>query len=197
MREFRAPRRDLPLDLDVIIASLPIDASIKGMFALSTLERAKDRKRAQEEAGLGAMRIQPFSDVPYGPYLRLVFAIAEQVHPRLPRAEALRLFHHSYYETLSKSMVGRVMFGVLGKETNRVLAMGPRGYEVSVRFAKVTAESEGSGHIRYNFVNYPAAIIESCDAGVVEGALAFCGETGGVVSVRIDGPLAGSIDARW
>jgi uncharacterized protein (TIGR02265 family) len=195
--EFRAARRDLSLDLDAIIASLPTDASIKGMFALSTLERAKDRKRAQEESGLGAMRIQPFSDVPYGPYLRLVFAIAEQLHPRLPRAEGLRLFHHSYYETLSKSMVGRVMFGVLGKETNRVLGMGPRGYEVSVRFARVISESQGSGHIRYNFENYPAAIIEACDAGVMEGALAFCGETQGVVRVRIDGPLSGALDARW
>ena len=197
MNEFREARRGLSLDLDAIIDSLPTGASIKGMFALSTLYRAKDRKRAQDESGLGRMRIQPFSDVPYGPYLRLVFAIAEQLHPRLPRAEALRLFHHSYYETLSKSMVGRVMFGVLGKETNRVMLMGQRGYEVSVRFAGVTAESESSGHIRYLFSNYSSAIMESCDVGVVEGALAFCGESAPTVRVRIDGPLRGAIDARW
>lgn len=197
MSAFREPRRDLALDLDAILAVLPTGATIKGMFALSTLERAKDRKRAQEDAGLASLRIQPFSDVPYGPYLRLVFAIAEQVHPRVPRAEALRLFHHSYYETLAKSMIGRVMFGVLGKETHRVLSMGPRGYEVSVRFAKVTSESEGSGHIRYIFENYPSAIIESCDVGIVEGALAFCGETNTRVLVRVDGPLSGAVDARW
>jgi uncharacterized protein (TIGR02265 family) len=65
---------------------------------------------------------------------------------------------------------------------------------MSTNFGRVDTELVGTKHVRYHFRDY--VLVETMQAGVVEGALRFCGVTGTVLaSMRDFGN--GTLDIRW
>ena len=195
--ELRLPRDSYTLDLESVLRTVPSGSSVKGLFLESVVERVPDRVALFAKAGVAPRRIVPFLDFPYDEYMRILVAAAETVFPTLPRTLALRRFHHSFYEEFADTLAGRVMFGVLGTDAERILPIGARGWQVNVKLGSVTAQTLGPKHVRYVFAKYPALICECCDVGVIEGAMRFLGEP--QARVRIHTPTLDhtEVDIAW
>lgn len=196
--DFRRPRDEYRFELEEALATVSPEATVKGLFLQSVIDRVPDRAALFRRAGLPDRRIVPFLDFPYHHYIQVLVAAAETLHPGVPRTVALRRFHLNYYETFAETLPGRVMFGVLGRDAERVMPIGPRGWQVNLKNAgDVRGTSLGPRHVRYVFAHYPALICECCDIGVVEGALRFFGESEREVRIRTPRIDHTEIDIRW
>lgn len=192
------PPFDRPIDLDAHLDALPPGASAKGLFLRDPVKRA-ERARPDvdvfERADVPRRRILPFFDYPYGELLRLLDTSAELCWPELSRGEAMRRLGHGAYQALLGQQIGRVLFGALGNDFTRVAAIGARGWQVSVSFGEVRYEELGPGHGAYHFRDFPA-LLETYQAGVVEGAMKVCGVEGEVWS-RLEGLGDGTLELWW
>ena len=169
---FRAPRFDLPGDLEGNIKLLPPGATVRGMFFTDLVEhvaKVAPQVDLAAVAGTPPRRYVAFLEYPYADLLRTVVAAAKVVYPSLPQGEGVRRLGHRAYGTLLDSHAGRVLFGVLGVDVEKVLVYGPKGYRIATNFAKVSAEKVGEGRFRYEFGS--PMLIEHYQVGVIEGAL--------------------------
>jgi uncharacterized protein (TIGR02265 family) len=99
------------------------------------------------------------------------------------------------FRRFENSQVGKVLFGVLGTDTRRIMELGARGYKVSLNFGRVEVNGVGTNHLRYHFRNLPA-YLETYQVGVVEGAMKASGVEGRV-RVKLANLGNGSFDIRW
>lgn len=195
---YEAPRFDRPVVLDEHLRALPSGATCKGLFFHDVLDRL--RKSAPNHGllapdGVGIRRYLHFFDYPYADYMRVLHGVALAIFPGVPVGEGLRRLGRSSYPALLNSQVGKVLFGVLGADTRRVLELGARGYQVSLNFGRVEVDALGPSHLRYQFRNLPA-YLETYQVGVVEGAMSACGVEGRV-RVKLANLGNGSFDIRW
>lgn len=194
---FREARDDYAFELSDVLAAVRPDASVKGLFLQTVVDRVGDRAALFARARVPDRRIVPFLDFPYHDYMRVLVAAAEMLHPDVPRTVALRRFHHPFYEAFAETLPGRVIFGVLGRDASRILPVGPRGWQVNLKhLGEVRGHTVGPRHVRYEYSGYPALVCECCDVGVVEGALAFLGERG-QVRIRTPRPDHAELDITW
>lgn len=187
------------VDLAAHLAALPKDATGKGVFFLDVIKRVQVTAPSvdvAELAGLPPRRYLMFGDYPYGDLLRLVVAAAGVMYPKEPLAEGVRLVGHSLYDALLEAHIGRVLFGVLGKNFQLVARMGPRGWKVSMSFGRVEVEELGPGHVRFHIDEMPA-FLDTLMVGIVEGAMRACGVIGGRVEPRLESIAKGVLDVTW
>jgi uncharacterized protein (TIGR02265 family) len=195
---YEAPRFDRPVVLEEHLRALPLGATLKGMFFHDVLDRL--RKSAPNHVllapdGLGSRRYLHFFDYSYADYMRVLHGTAVAIFPGLPVGEGLRRLGHSSFPALRNSQVGKVLFGVLGTDTRRIMELGARGYKVSLNFGRVEVNGVGTNHLRYHFRNLPA-YLETYQVGVVEGAMKASGVEGRV-RVKLANLGNGSFDIRW
>jgi len=195
---YQTPRFELPVVLEEHVRALPSNATCKGLFFHDVLDRL--RKSAPNNAllapgGLGSKRYVHFFDYSYGDYMRVLHGTAAAIFPAVPVGEGLRRLGRSSYPALLNSQIGKVLFGVLGTDTRRILELGARGYQVSLNFGRVEVEDLGSRHLRYHFRGLPA-YLETYQVGVVEGAMRASGADGRV-RVKLANLGNASFDIRW
>lgn len=195
---YDAPLFDRPVVLEDHVRALPSGATCKGLFFHDVLDRL--RKTAPNHGllapdGLGSRRYLHFFDYSYGDYMRVLHATAATIFPGISVGEGLRRLGRSSYPALLNSQVGKVLFGVLGADTRRILELGARGYQVSLNFGRVEVDVLGTNHLRYQFRNLPA-YLETYQVGVVEGAMKATGVEGRV-RVKLANLGNGSFDIRW
>jgi uncharacterized protein (TIGR02265 family) len=198
MLEFRPPRFDAPVDLDAHLALLSPDAACKGLFFNDPIQRLRKLNAAVDPfalAGIPQRRFLPFLNYPYKDFLRLLVASARALYPDMPIGEGLRRLGRAGYVALLESQVGKVLFGVFGRNFEYVVQYGGKGYGVSLNFGKCEVESVAPCHARYHFSGIPG-FIETYQVGVIEGGMEVCGVRGDVTVAMKDLANA-SMDIRW
>ena len=194
--DLHPPRFDLPIDLDGHLRRLPPGATCRGLFFAAPLGQL--RKIAPQHPllkGLGAKRYTAFLEYPYADFLRVLVEVAPVVFPGVTPREGLRRLGRGGYDALLGSQVGQVIFGVFGRDFERVVQMGARGYEVSLNFGSLRVEVVEPKRVRYHQVRRPI-FLETYQVGIIEGAMRACGVQGEVL-VHLDSIEQGTLEIRW
>jgi uncharacterized protein (TIGR02265 family) len=168
------------------------------MFMSDLLELAKRTVPSVDihaRAGLAPRRYVAFLEYPYADLLRLLVATSGAVHPTLPLGEAVRRIGRRAYPTLLESHAGRVVFGALGVDVDKVLEYGPKGYRLAINFARVSSERVEERHFTYSFEGLPA-FLETYQVGVIEGAMLHYGVEG-TIQVALKDLANATLDVRW
>jgi uncharacterized protein (TIGR02265 family) len=176
--KFAAPRIDREIDVDAMLARLPPGIATKGLTIKAALDRLHARpdlaewtdERVLAGAGMPLQRPGLLQDIPWADYLRLTVLVAGLLRgpDRVP--EGLREIGRGMYGAFGETLVGRMLFGTLGRNFGRVLMMGPNGWRVCDNFGDVRAEQLPGQHVQYHFSTYPIEIVETTFVGTIEGA---------------------------
>lgn len=196
--DFHPPRFSQPVDLDAHLRKLPAGATCRGLYfltPLAQLQRVAPQHELLRPGQLGGRRYVAFSTYPYADFLRLLVAVAPVIHPGLPPGEGLRRLGQGGYDALLSNHIGRVIFGVFGRDFERVVMAGPRGYDVSVNFGSLRSELVAPRHVRYHFTGRPI-FLETYQVGIIEGGMRAC-KVAGEVRVLLDDIDRGTFDIRW
>lgn len=185
----------MPPPLEATIAALPEKATCLGLYFNDVID-AVVRNRSDADvlaaAELPKKRYFPFFSYPYADVVRVIGAAAKLLHPRIPHGEAIRRLGHTVYERLFKTRVGQVVFGALDNDVRRILLAGPRGYDLSLNFGKLTAESPEERRVLYHFRDLPG-LLETYQVGIIEGTLRHLNVAG---RVQIDVFDVGNADVE-
>jgi uncharacterized protein (TIGR02265 family) len=188
---FSAPDDARPVLPERVIQSTPDGASVRGMFFNSYVEQAKERGIRLDDVGAHA----GFKYYPAREWQRFIVQVAQKFHPDLPLGGALRRVGLSAYPTFAESMVGRVVFGVLGKDLARIMRVAQKGFEHSLSSARVELLS-ADDHSARLYLAGVYGFFDTYTVGVFEGAIRVC-EREGDVHVRLIGHGEGEIFVRW
>lgn len=175
--KFAAPPNDREIDIDEILARLPSGIATKGLTVKAALDRLQARpdlaewtdERVLSSAGVPLQRPGLLQDIPWGDYLRVTVFVARLLCPGRV-SEGLREIGRGMYGAFGETLVGRMLFGTLGRNFGRVLLMGPNGWRVCDNFGEVRAEQLPGQHVQYHFFEYPVEIVESTFVGTIQGA---------------------------
>lgn len=196
-RPFVSPRIKFELDLDSIAARLSGTPMTRGMFftrALSLVPEQMDEEPILRAAGLEEVRFVPFNNYPWMDFIRVCCAVGDVIASG--RAVGLRQIGRTLYSEFADSLAGRVTFGLLRNNADRVISLGPKAWNMSGIPGEIVGESIGDCHYRYHFNEYPAEITETLAVGILEGALVECDEVPRILFGCAD-PMHAVLDIRW
>lgn len=166
---FVAPDWNAPLDPQVYIERAAPLATAKGMFfAMVQRELKKAGKLSRVSSAEPIFRA--FKDYPYVDLLKLEVEACEALFPKVSLREGLRRLGHCVFPMFLEHMIGRVLFGVVGRDPQQLLRLAAKGYAVAASHgtAKALEVNGTSGVLRLeNVYNFPTAF----HVGVVEGTL--------------------------
>lgn len=188
---YTIPDMTAPFHVDAYLQACPADATIKGMFLNDLLAHVA-------QAGGGALtdkRYVAFKDYPMREYVELAPRAAARAYPDAPVREGLRRIGRSAYPTLAETMIGRVIFGVLGKDLEAIMKVAARGYAVSQSPGTAEVLDVGPGRARVRLTNL-YTFVDSFQLGVFEGAILACGRTG-EVRAKVESIATAEILATW
>jgi uncharacterized protein (TIGR02265 family) len=188
---FSAPDFHIPIGSADAAVSIPEGATVKGFF----FQRAQ---KELEQRGLpfdGTRRYTVFKDYPLAEYRDLLLLAAGKLHPQVPQREGLRRLGQLAYPTLADTMIGRVIFGVLGNDLTSVMKAAAKGYKVSMSpgSAEVLDVGARHAHVRLDDVY---VFLDSYQVGVFEGAITACGRVG-EVGLRRHSPITAELYCQW
>jgi uncharacterized protein (TIGR02265 family) len=193
-----ALRLDAPVDLDAHLRLLPKTATCKGLYvadALAILKKAVPDRDACELAGIPSRRYIAFVDYPFPDYLKAVVAAAKHAFPQLSQGAGIHAVGRQAYVALVSNQVGKILFGVLGRDFDRIAEIGAKGWQISSNFGEVKYVPLGKKRGAYVFKRYPV-LLETLQTGVVAGALEATG-TSGDIRVHLDDLQNGVIEMAW
>jgi uncharacterized protein (TIGR02265 family) len=188
---FLAPDDSRPLDVEEVVRETPADAAVRGMFFNTYLAEAKRRGVSLSDPG----SYVGFKFYPLHQWQRFIVDVAARLHPGLPLRGALRQVGLSAYPTFADSIVGRVVFGVLGKDLGRILRVASKGFEHSLNSAHVELVSGDERSVRLHLAGV-YGFIDSYNVGVFEGAFKACDREGSVF-YRSIAPGEAEIICQW
>lgn len=176
------PGDEVTITLEELLRGVPPGASIKAMFLTEILSRHGDRAQVLEAAGVSVGRWVAFSDAGFAEWVRLVDASARLRFGRASRAGSLRAVAQTAYEAFAASLAGKVIFGSLGNDPDRILEALPR-FEVNVVPLKIEGTRIDASHHRLAMTGFGPKVVEGLLLGIVQGALAGCPQQ---VSYRLE-----------
>ena len=172
----RAPRFDVPVELEEHLRRVPSGATVKGMFFLE-LQRVAEGAGVWPQvlltARLAEKRYYNFRDYPMVDNLRLTAAVATHVHPRVSQGEGIRRLGQSALDVVLGSQIGRAVFGAFDRDVDPLFLRGPRAFRLLLGIGDVTSEKVAPGVYRFQARNFPA-FLETYQVGVIEGVLRHC-----------------------
>ncbi|MFW6067924.1 MAG: DUF2378 family protein [Myxococcota bacterium] len=198
--QLRFVRPDFSGDLDPqpYLERVPPDALCKGMFFHDVMKAAR-RISPEAERDLlpqmGRRRYVAFKDYPLREHMELTARMVRRLYPSLPTREGMRRLGWLAYPTFAESMVGRVVFGVLGKDLDRIYEVGPRAFEVSLTRGRAVARRMGTAHWRYELEDI-FGYLDTYYVGVMEGPIRHNGHVPDV-RIHLTSPSDGVMDIRW
>jgi uncharacterized protein (TIGR02265 family) len=163
---FVEPTWHAALDVGPYLATIPANATVKGMFVEALAARLPNRPRPRYVA---------FKDYPLGEYMQLLVDGAKALHPKATLREGLRRIGQDVYPVFVQSTVGRVLLGVLGDDVAAILRTASRAYRVSLSIGSVrtTEVSEGRAIVALEDMY---AFPDCYQVGVFEGAIMAVGK---------------------
>jgi uncharacterized protein (TIGR02265 family) len=170
---FIEPPWSSTLDCDAVLARIPDDAAISGMFTAPLLAEAK---RLQVRLPSARDRYLPFQFYPLREHARLLVEASAAFYPERSIRRALRSLGRAAPKALLASTLGKVVFAGVSGMHEAVLAL-TNSYSINVRPSRgLVIESTGNRAIvRLQNVWY---FLDSHHVGAYEGLLRH---------VRLDG----------
>jgi len=195
---FHPPRLKFELDIEAILAAAPATATARGRYLTRTLDMRPEGLSEEEvlhQAGIPFKRFVPFQAYPWTEFFRLACAVASLLDEDSVSA-GLRTVGRSYYPDFANSVTGKIVFGLLGRNIEKVIPLAPTAWSLSGTFGKIHAQPLGSRHYRYHFEDYPSPVAESLFAGILEGLITHCNSSGTIGFVGV-GEMESMFDIRW
>jgi uncharacterized protein (TIGR02265 family) len=166
-------------------------ATVKGFF----FERALQELDARKMPRVSMRRYAMFKDYPLADYRTLLVEASAQLYPQLPTREALRRLGQLAYPTLANTMIGRVIFGILGDDLPKVMKAAAKGYKIALQPGSATVLEVGDhhSHVRLDEIY---VFSDSYQVGVFEGAITSCNRQG-EVAIKRHAPTSVELWCRW
>lgn len=193
-----APDFERPVDVAAHLASLPPNATSKGMFFTALLERgapAVSREALLARAGLAPQRYVPFGDYSMADNMRLTVALAGVLYPRLSLGQGLRTLGATAFDTFLGSHLGRVLLGALDPDPATILRLAPRVYRALFNFGRMEVQQLEPRRVRVTVADLPI-FVETFQVGSVEGMFRHTRHEG-EVALALDSLGSGQLELRW
>lgn len=191
---FVTPRFDTDIDTAAYLERVPPDAYCKGMFFHDVLAQVR-RMDPEAARRIARRRYIPFKDYPLREHMEMTDAAVRILYPGVPTREGMRRLGWLAFPTFVESMIGRVVFGVLGRDLDRIVQVGPKAFEVSLTRGRATAERLGDRHWRYELTDV-FGYLDAYYVGVIEGPIRYHDFVPDV-RVRLRTLSDGTVDIRW
>jgi uncharacterized protein (TIGR02265 family) len=162
----------LPLDLEALLHKIPPGAGQRGMFLQGFLDEAKKQGKPLP----GERHYTSFKEYSSLEGYRLCGEVAAHLYPDVSLREGFRRLGHTVYPSLLGSMVGRALFGIIGKKTSTLMGLIPKGYSVSTQEVKAELIEVTQQYALLKFTSFED-FDPSLDIGIVEGVALFCEKT--------------------
>ena len=167
---FEAPLGDGPLMASAEIATIPVDATISGMFLIPMVAEASRLERTLPSA---RARYSPFQFYSLREHVTLMFEAAGVLFPDHSPRRALRKLGRGAASALLSSMLGRVMFSSVLTPLDSLSAMA-KSYELNLKPGRAQVVDHGPGFaiVELKDVHY---LLDTHHVGVMEGLLGRLG----------------------
>jgi uncharacterized protein (TIGR02265 family) len=195
--EFESPDFSTDVDPRPYLDRVPLNARAKGMF-FHDLVKAAERVATRLSPAIRAkaeQRYVSFKDYPLRDHMELSAALAGPLYPGVPTREGMRRLGCLAYPAFAESMVGRVVFGVLGHDLDRVLEIAPKGIELSLSRGRAVSRRVGHAHFRFEMHDI-FGYLDSYWVGVVQGPIVSAGKKPDI-RIHLETPSDGVMDIRW
>ena len=116
---FSAPDFQSDLDTAAFLASIPNSATCKGLIGESLV----DTLIAARLPAATTVQFKTFRDYPMRDIIDLKFATARALCPDMPLRHGLALVGRQLFPNFMSSLLGRMMYGVFGKNLSAVLCL--------------------------------------------------------------------------
>jgi uncharacterized protein (TIGR02265 family) len=187
---FALPDHTSPLDVDELCERLPRTVMIRGMFLQGLVDMCA--KRGKPLAGHSGYIA--FKEYTVQTHVRLVADAAAALYPELPLRRAFAVLGREAYGVLVDSMIGRVVFGVLGRDIHRITRLVNKAYEVSGHGVTATLLDLGSHHSHVR-IDGAVGLVDTYHLGAFEGVVDACRRTCTIWAKVIDG--GGELFTVW
>lgn len=171
---FRAPRLDVPIDVEEHISHLPEGATIKGYCFQSAIKWAEEVKGSGldilGEAGVSQTRFSAFLDYPYADFMRVAVTAARLGKPHQAAGKSLYDIGLFLYSSILDLHFGKIYFAVIGNDLHRIGKSGAKAWGVTLNFGKVEYEETGPTSFVYRFRDLPA-FLETYQYGIITGGV--------------------------
>ena len=188
---FVVPDFNAPLDAASWNKRVLPGAAVKGWVMTGLLD-------AVSGAGKTLVGVGPFTSFKDYPGITIndvALTAARLLHPDVAEKEALRRVGRLAYPSLTSTLAGKVVFGVLGRDIHAVLKVAAKGYEMAGKPGRCTTVELQANHALLRLEDV-FSFTDSYQVGVVEGALLACGKTGRVL-YREESPRVHLLRAEW
>jgi uncharacterized protein (TIGR02265 family) len=195
--EFVTPDFTGALDIDPYVAALPDDESCRGFFFTGIVDQVSKLRPGREDdlfAGLPRRRWTAFRDYPFKDNLRLLCNAVAILYPRVPGREGMRRMGWLAHPFFAESMVGKVVYGLLGNDPDAIITSGVRAYQLSLKHGRMSTRKLAKNHWRSRYDGI--AFLDTYHVGVIEGALRMY-DVHPRVRVRMDSITSGELDVKW
>jgi uncharacterized protein (TIGR02265 family) len=174
-RAFTDPPWNAALDVQRVLATIPAEAQIAGMFFLAVLEGAK---RRGVTLPLARDRYIAFSFYPISEFAAMLVQAAELFHPGLSLRQALRSMGAMGPKAFIASTLGKVTLGA-AQVVHETVAAIAKTYEINIRPSRCTIVKSmpSSMVLSLEGVHY---FLDAHHVGVFEGTLSHAGVSGRV-----------------
>lgn len=179
-------------ELRGLIARVPTNATIKGMFIKGFLE-SLDRERIERPT---QDRFIAFRDYPLTLFMNLLLGKTQVLWPDRSPRESLRALGRFAFPTFAESMVGRVIFAVAGNDWAHALSLTDKAYRNSLSPAttRLIDVTETSATLEFRDVwNFS----DCYQVGVFEGAMDYYDVKGTVTLRTYPRPCDVDLLLRW
>ena len=120
-------------------------------------------------------RRSAFEAVSMRDYMIRLHEGAQALHPNVPIREGLRRMGYSLYDDFERTMIGKAIFSVAGKEITKLASLAQKAYSVSYSPGSLTARITGERRIA--IIMSPILVYpDTFQVGAWEGAARFCGK---------------------
>lgn len=175
---FVMPDWNAPLDVEGLLARMPKDSTVRGVFFQNAVEQVK-RKLGRDPF---AREFYKLLSYPSAELVRVLRQAAEILCPEVPLRQGLRRLGQSVFPALRETAAGTFLFSVAGKNVRSAFKLTSRAYELfsSHGRAEVGAVEDNAVYIELRRIwTFP----DCYHVGIFEGALAAY-ETPGQIQIR-------------
>lgn len=175
LSDFIDPPWQAPLDPEVVIAAIPREALIAGMFFVAVQKGAERRGVSLPDAN---ERFLPFGFYSISKFAPLLVSAAKLFYPERSLREGLRAIGRAAPEAFSSSVLGKVTLGS-AEGVHAVVSSIVNTYAINVRPSRcsVVESTQSSMIVSLEHVYH---FLDSHHVGVFEGTLKYAGVDGRV-----------------